>query len=165
MSSIFNEYFVNVADDINKTIPRTPKSPLRYLGSANENSFFLYPVIHFEVEGMIDNSSKSTGPHSVPIMLLKILKHHISHPLAELLNQSCLKEVFPSKLKVAKVVSVFKKGDPEIMPNYRPISLLPLFSKMFEKLMYKSLIHLLFAIKLYIFCNLASKKITQLIMH
>ena len=141
MASNFNEYFVNVADSINKAIPRTPNSPLRYLGSANENSLFLSPVTHFEVEDVISNlsSSKSTGPHSVPIKLLKVVKHHISHPLAELVNQSFLKGIFPSKLKIAKVVSVFKKGDPEIMTNYRPISLLPVFSKIFEKLMYKRL--------------------------
>jgi len=47
--------------------------------------------------------------------------------------------IFPSKLKVAKVVSLVKKGDPEFASNYRPISLLPIFSKLFEKLMYKRL--------------------------
>ena len=101
MASNFNEYFVNVADSINKAIPRTPNSPLRYLGSANENSLFRSPVTHFEVEDVISNlsSSKSTGPHSVPIKLLKVVKHHISHPLAELVNQSFLKGIFPSKLK------------------------------------------------------------------
>ena len=66
-------------------------------------------------------------------------KQHISHPLAELVNQLFLKGVFPLKLKVAKVVFVFKQGDPEIMANYRPISLLPIFCKIFEKLMYKRL--------------------------
>ena len=133
MSNIFNEHFANVADNINKAIPRTPTSPFRYLGSANKYSLFLSPVTHFEVEDLISNlnSSKSIGPHSNPIKLLKILKHQISYPLTELLNQSFLKGIFPSRLKVAKVVSVFKKGDPKITSNYRPISLLPVFSKIF----------------------------------
>ena len=69
MASNFNEYFVNVADSIIKAIPRTPNSPPRYFGSANEISLFLSPVTHFEVEDVISNlsSSKSTGPHRVPI--------------------------------------------------------------------------------------------------
>ena len=46
---------------------------------------------------------------------------------------------FPDKLKVAKVISLFKKGNPELPSNYRPISLLPVFSKIFEKLMYRRL--------------------------
>ena len=83
MPSIFNEYFVNVADSIHKTIPIIPKSPLRYLGSTNENSLFLFPVTHFEVVGVIRNlsSSKSTGPHSVPMKLLNIFQVlHLSSP-------------------------------------------------------------------------------------
>ena len=84
-------------------------------------------------------SSKSIGPHSVPINIFKIVKHPISHPLAKIVNQSFLKGTFPSKLKVAKVVPVFKKGDPEIRSNYRPISLLPICSKIFEKLVCKRL--------------------------
>ena len=55
------------------------------------------------------------------------------------MNQSFLKGTFPSKLKIAKVAPAFKKGDPEIRSNHRPISLLPVFSKMFEKLVPKRL--------------------------
>ena len=141
MSNTFNEYFVNVADKITKTIPRTPNSPLKYLGSNSENSLYLSPVTHFEVEDIISNldSAKSIGPYSIPVNLLKILKRHISHPLAELVNQSFLKGIFPHNLKVAEVVSIYKKGDPEDVSNYRPISLLPIFSKIYERLMYKRL--------------------------
>ena len=48
--------------------------------------------------------------------------------------------IVPIKIKLAKVVSFFKKGNPKIKTNYRPISLLPVFSKKFEKLMYNRLI-------------------------
>ena len=61
MSNIFNEYFVNVPDNIEKTIPRTLNSPLSYLGSAVENSLFLSLVTDLEIEDLIANlnSSKS----------------------------------------------------------------------------------------------------------
>ena len=141
MSNVFNEHFVNVADKIAKTIPRTPSSPLRYLRDNSKNSLYLEPVTNFEVEDIISNldSAKSVGPHSIPVNLLKILKRYISHPLAELVNQSFLTGIFPQKLKVAKVVSIYKKSDPQDVSNYRPISLLPIFSKIYEKLMYTRL--------------------------
>ena len=102
---------------------------------------FLFPVTHLEIEGLIVNfnSSKSIGPHSVRINILKIFKQHISHPLAVFVNESFLKGTFSNKLKVAKVVLVSKQKDPEIRCNYKPISLLLIFSKIFEKLIYKRL--------------------------
>ena len=55
------------------------------------------------------------------------------------MNQSFQSGIFPDKLKIAKVISTSKKGNPELPSNYRPISLLPIFSKIFEKVMYKRL--------------------------
>ena len=54
-----------------------------------------------------------------------------------MINQPFYNGVFPSKLKIAKVVPTFKTGDPEIPSNYRPISLLPIFSNTYEKQMHK----------------------------
>ena len=47
--------------------------------------------------------------------------------------------VFPDKLRVVKVIPLFKKGDPSLLSNYRPISLLPSLSKIFEKVIYQQL--------------------------
>ena len=141
MSNIFNDFYVNVADGITKTIPLTPKSPLDYLSDRTCNSLFLTPVTLMEVNDLINilNPSKSVGPNSIPIKLLKIIGHSVSPLLALLVNQSFQSGTFPDKLKVAKVISLFKKGNPELPSNYRPISLLPVFSKIFEKLMYRRL--------------------------
>ena len=138
MSNIFN---VNVADGITKTIPLTRKSPLDYLSGRMRNSLFLAPVTLIEVNDLISilNPSKSVGPNSIPIKLLRIIGLSISPLLALLVNQSFQSGIFPDKLKIAKVISLFKKGNPELSSNYRPISLLPVFSKIFEKLMYRRL--------------------------
>ena len=141
MSNIFNDFYVNVADGITKTIPLTPKSPLEYLSNRTGNSLFLTPVTFLEVNDLINilNPSKSVGPNSIPIKLLKIIGHSVSPLLALLVNQSFQSGIFPDKLKIAKVISLFKKGNAELPSNYRPISLLSIFSKIFEKLMYRRL--------------------------
>ena len=140
MSNIFNDFYVNVADGITKTIPLTPKS-LDYLSDRICSSLFLTPVTSIEVNDLINilNPSKSVGPNSIPIKLLKIIGCSVSPLLALLVNQSFQSGIFPDKLKIAKVISIFKKGNPELPSNYRPISLLPIFSKIFEKVMYKRL--------------------------
>ena len=52
------------------------------------------------------------------------------------MNQSFQSGIFPNKLKIAKVISIFNKGNPELSPShYRPISLLSVFCKIIEKLM------------------------------
>ena len=145
ISNIFNNFFVNVADEITKTITKTPKSPLDYLSNRTSNSLFLTPVTFIEVNDLINtlNPSKSVCPNSIPIKLLKILGSSVSTLVALLVNQSFQSGVFPDKLKVAKVITLFKKGNPELPSNYRPISLLPIFSKIFEKLMYRRLFRFL----------------------
>ena len=65
MSNIFNDFYVNIANEITKTIPLTPKSPLDYLTKRVSNSLFLTPVTEIEVKDMISilNPSKSVGPN------------------------------------------------------------------------------------------------------
>ena len=141
MSNIFNDYFVNVAENITAKIPKTIKSPLAYMSDRNPDSIFLSPVTYYEVKDLIAalNPAKSVGPNSIPIKLLKILGPSLSPFLADIINQSFQSGVFPDKLKVAKVITIFKKGDYQLTSNYRPISLLSIFSKIFEKVMYKRL--------------------------
>ena len=57
-----------------------------------------------------------------------------------ILNISIIKGVFPDELKIARVVPLFKSGDLMLFSNYRPVSVLPIFSKILEKLMYSRLI-------------------------
>ena len=64
---------------------------------------------------------------------MKQIIHVIVKPLVHIFNVSFSTGIFPSNLKIAKVIPVFKKGDPHLFQNYRPISLLPCFSKLIEK--------------------------------
>ena len=80
-------------------------------------------------------NGKSSGPNSIPVKLLKLLDDSISSDLSILINESFAIGIFPDKLKIAKVIPIFKKGVRTKTSNYRPISLLSTFSKIFEKLM------------------------------
>ena len=85
---------------------------------------------------------KTNGLYSCPMHILKCIKEKILWLLAEIMNLSIQNGVFPSKLKHAKIIPVYKDDDETDPGNYRPISLLSNFSKIFEKLMYKRLKHL-----------------------
>jgi hypothetical protein len=61
----------------------------------------------------------------------------IVQPLEYIINMSCMSGVFPNALTIAKVVPIFKVGDPSKLVNYRPVSILPSISKIFERLMYE----------------------------
>ena len=61
--------------------------------------------------------------------------------MTHLVNTSIIKGIFPDELKIAKVIPIFKSGNKDLIENYRPISILSVFTKVFEKVMYKHLIN------------------------
>ena len=71
--------------------------------------------------------------------MLKLLSSHISVPLSKIANHSFVTGVFPHKLKFGKVNPLHKTGSRDNPSNYRPISILSVFSEIIEKLMYSHL--------------------------
>jgi hypothetical protein len=139
---ILNKHFSTIGKKLASKLPNSNTHFSQYLNSHNYlNSFFFNPVIPSEVEFEITSMpcNKADGLYSCPIRILKCIKQQISWPLAEIINLSIQKGVFPSKLKHAKVVPIYKTDDETDPGNYRPISLLSNFNQLFEKLMYKRL--------------------------
>ena len=60
----------------------------------------------------------------------------ITKPLTLIINQSINTGIFPDRLKLAKIIPIHKKNDLHVIENYRPISLLPAISKVFEKIIF-----------------------------
>ncbi|ELT93648.1 hypothetical protein CAPTEDRAFT_41692, partial [Capitella teleta] len=81
----------------------------------------------------------STSADGINTILIKTLIHEISKPLTLIANQMINTGIFPDRLKLAKITPIFKKGDPHECGNYRPISILPTVSKVFEKIILSQL--------------------------
>lgn len=106
------------------------------------NSVFAVPVNKDEVISTIRSlkSKNSSGFDEVTTKVLKKVCEEIADPLVILINNSLSSGKFPSTLKLASVVPILKKGDPCDIENYRPISLLSVFSKVFERILYNRLV-------------------------
>ena len=94
------------------------------------------------------NTNKAIGPYSILVFLLKVLGKHLAQPLSIIVNHSFENGIFPDKLKVDKVNPLHKKDSSDNPSNYRPISILSVFSRIFEKLMHKRLCKFLYAYKI-----------------
>ena len=106
------------------------------------NSTFTFKNIdEIIVKKTINNlpTKNSCGYDDVSSKLLKVIAPVIIKPLTLLINQVLNTGLFPDKLKIAKVIPIYKKGDPQLFENYRPISLLPTISKVLEKIIHKQL--------------------------
>lgn len=104
----------------------------------NIQTLFLYPSDETEVRNAILKLKKksSFGWDEIPSSIVKLCVTGITKPLNYILNLTLETGVFPDALKTAVVIPVFKKGDTYDLTNYRPISLLPSFSKVFEIIIY-----------------------------
>ena len=144
----FNKFFVDVADNILRTLPATDKSFRDHLGVGNQaiEWFSFQPVTYNMVRDKITNlkNSSSKDCYGVNTKMIKTLKNVIIYPLTKLFNQCIAESVFPTVLKIAKVIPIYKnKGSPDQENDYRPISLLPIFGKVFESLLKDQIIKFL----------------------
>ena len=134
----FNNFFLNIGPSIDANIPLSNVDPTQYIRNDVQESLFLSPVDATELRHIImDFDNKSPGIDGICAYPIKAAVDALLEPLTYLLNLSLLNGVFPAELKQAKIIPIFKKGAKEEINNYRPISVLPFISKIFEKVMFK----------------------------
>ena len=94
-----------------------------------------------DIEKLIQNldPNKAHGHDQISIRMLKLCSNSICKPLEIIFNRCLETSTFPNDWKKGNVVPVFKKGDKQILKNYRPISLLPVCGKIFEKLIFNKM--------------------------
>ena len=142
IANTFNNYFSSIAETTKKNIRYSHKHFSDYLSNENGSTIFLQPTDKEKIANIISalNSHKTSGPNSIHYRISFHLKSKISKQLADLFNLFFMTAIFPSVLKTAKVVSIFKKDSKLYYSNYRLISLLSNIEKILENLCIKDYI-------------------------
>ena len=115
---------------------------LEYLGDRVDGSLFLRPTTPQEVEKLCRRliPHKSMGWDEVSPRVIRMVALEISPSLSRLFNLCMRESHYPSFFKIAKVVPVFKGEDPTEFSNYRPVSVLPVLSQVFERVLKERLV-------------------------
>ena len=111
--------------------------------SRSEAKFDFQPVLDTEVLKYLRNLKRNcaTGIDNIPSCFLKDTAYVISKPLTHVINLSLSKGRLPNTLKKARVNPLYKSGSRKSFDNYRPISVLPVLSKIFEKMCLPTISH------------------------
>jgi hypothetical protein len=159
VTKAFNKYFTEVGPTLARKIPTCNVSPSSYLHAKCPSSIFLNPTCEIEVTKILKNCKKaSAGWDEIRSDLVSIISTSIVTPLTYLLNLSLSQGVFPNELKLAKIIPLYKAGDKMIITNYRPISVLPFFSKIYERIMYNRVINFIEKKNLLYSCQFGFRK-------
>ena len=139
IANLFNSFFVNVGKSLADKFKNTNEYK-KYLPKTDE-TFKFREVSNTEICNIIKNMQpkRSSGFDQVSNKVIKAVQTSISTPLAHLINNSLQTGSIPKQLKRAKVVPLYKSGENTEVSNYRPISLLSVFSKIYEKVSYHQL--------------------------
>ena len=137
----FCEYFTNIGPNLSNSIDIPSRCFNLYLTGNMVNSLYFNLVTDIEIKEIINNlrSGISPGYDKIPMWLVKDSNEFITRPLVHIVNLSISSGIVPDQLKIARVLPIFKSGETRVFSNYRPISVLPIFSKVFEKVVYKRL--------------------------
>lgn len=147
VSNAFNIYFSEIATSMKTAhFPQNHEdlyNPQHFANNCNsDKSLFFKPILPDDLLAIINslkNKSSTSSSDGISELLIKRIPVHIVDVLSYIFNRSLITGIFPSKLKRAIIIPLFKKGDPMMLNNYRPICLLSIFSKIFEKAVKKRL--------------------------
>ena len=137
-----NTYFTNIARELVLKLDQNKTDSNKIVVKERPNLSFIFTeisIIHMRdiLTSLKNNTSRDI--YSMNVNLLKAIRDPILLPLCRLINQ-CIRDcVFPDVLKIARVIPLLKSGDCEQLSNYRPISIIPIIAKVFEKLLFKQL--------------------------
>ena len=139
ISNKFNKFFSNIGPSLAHKIPSSSTTFKDFLTGSFSNSMSFSPTSESEVLSIINQlkTSKSEGYDGVCISPIQQAADLLASPLSQICNLSLETGVFPDRLKIAKILPVFKSDDTTNFSNYRPISILPCLSKIFEKIGHK----------------------------
>ena len=138
----FCKYFTNIGPNLADKIAPASKSFQDFINSVPSDSLSSFNHVTAEelksiAKGFKDG--KAPGADNIPISIIKKTLDLISDPLLSIINLSLSSGVFPDRLKISKIIPIFKSDNASLVQNYRPISMLPAFSKIFDPKIHKEI--------------------------
>ena len=132
---VLNNYFCNIGQQLADNIPDSSKTYSYYLKKQITSTFSFSMVDTNTVNKMLKGFKPKTskGFDGISMKMIKHVSDFVVGPITLLINQSLMTNIFPSKLKIAKIMPLLKKPNIFTPDNFRPISLLPCVSKIIEK--------------------------------
>ena len=145
LAKIMNEFFIQKVENIRRNLPNPLGNPLDSVRNLMWNrtcTFDFGPVHPDEVSKLIDNlkATKSCGLDDIDSYIIKLTKDDLLAPITHVINLSIVNQKFPFDWKVAKVIPLHKKDELLYPQNYRPVSLLPILSKLLERAVFGQMI-------------------------
>ena len=140
----FNDYFAS------QCTPFINNSTLPAFSSFTDKIISDFEITENEINELLQgiNTNKAHGPDDISANMIKLCGNHLTRPLKIIFTNILNTGIFPDQWKKANVTPVHKKSDKQIVSNYRPISLLPIFAKIFERIIFKHLYNHLVSNKL-----------------
>jgi exonuclease III len=137
----FNNYFTGIAQNLSAKIPNSTKSFKDYMKPSLLNSLVVNPTTPGELLELNSTlkQTHSSGPDHLDPCIISPNLALITTPLVDIINCSLSTGIVPDGMKMSTVTPIFKQGNKTDPTNYRPISILPYFSKLLEKVMYHRL--------------------------
>ena len=132
-----NTYFVNIGKSLSQNLPTSARNPTNYIKQTYLNSFVFRGILIREVQDIIMGLDLNKSSIRVPLRCVKLSCPLISEALTKIFNLSLNQGIDPDILKISKITPVDKGGDAADPTNYRPIATLSVFSRVFEKLIFK----------------------------
>ena len=142
IANTMNRHFCNIGSELASRQPSEIDGFKKFLSSKIDETIFLSPSSEQEISKEISKlkPNKSSGPDGISPRLIRDCAPCIIKPLTIILNNSLETAKYPSALKMAKVLALYKKNEMYLPNNYRPLSLLSCFDKILEKIIYRRLI-------------------------
>lgn len=146
----YNEYLINIVPKILKELNMLHQKNVNCKIPENVSSMFLYPVSSDELLTLAKRlkNKHSSGVDEIPVSIVKTCTPVLKEILCHIINNSLKFGIYPEQLKMSIIIPLYKKGNVNEMANYRPISLLPSFSKLFELVMCNRILEFMFEFEL-----------------
>ena len=150
IANIFNNYYCEIALDLDNSIPTDNNTnPCSLISQNAYSSIYLNPVSIDECNKILNQLKiVKQDKNSIPVQLIKNISCYIAPVLSGVIKLGFSTGVFPGMLKSAVITPIFKSGDPCILQNYRPISNLPIFAKVFERCIYNRIFNFITRFKI-----------------